>query len=373
MKKNILMAFALFLCLGVLSPFSVYTMPRDINALQNILNGLQKTSVTYGDILSLSNPSFGRVLDADLTMDALDPVFIVELPDGPHVYPQRIMVWHMLVNEFVGDISYLIAYCPITGSLAAFQSKLDGTHLTFDIDGRLYDGNSVLVDRNTGSLWLQGLGMAFDGPLTGRGLPRIPVYWTTWEAAKRVYPNAQVLLPPRGGRKPYGRDPYGNYLKPNSYYDNDVLPTAMHYMDTRLPYKNPVLGLEYGNFILAVDINYVKKNGSVNFFLGDTPLLAVHDKKLDVVRIFNRQIWEKPSLFVYENGIFIDIATKTHWDVITGKATAGNMVGASMQQYFGSYSMWFNWYNLYPESYIIPGSGEVSKELLHTQPLDAPQ
>ncbi len=369
-KKHIFL-FALW-CTLIL-PAHALSIPRSMEELSNISNLLTKTSVPYGAITSFYRPIFGRMMDADLTMNAQEPVFIVLFPEGARIYPQRIMVWHQIANELFGEKAYAVTYCPITGTLAGYQSPLDGTALYFDVQGSLYGGNSVLIDRNTGSLWLQGTGMAFEGPLTGRGMAQIPVFWTTWDAAKKVFKDAPVLSAPSGSRKAYGRDPYGNYLKKGNYYDNDVLAYPVTYKDLRLPYKNEVIGLEFPDFRLAIDIAYIKKQGAVNFFLGSNPLLAVHDVKLDVIRVFNRHVWDKPSLFVLQYGKLVDIATKTIWDVATGKAIEGNMKDASMQQYFGIYSMWFNWFNLNPETQLIPGPGEVSKDVLHLDTLDNPQ
>ncbi len=367
MKKIIL---SLTLCISFAFVSIAHSIPQSIEALQAITQNLISTSVTYGSISSFYRPNYMKVMEADLKFDSSEPVFVVSFPDGPRIYPQSIMVWHQVANEIVANKAYAVTYCPITGSLAAYQTTLDNTPLVFDVDGRLYGGNSVLIDRNTGSLWLQSMGIAFDGPLVGRGLPLVPVFWTTWGAVRRTYPEAPVLSTPLGSRKPYGRDPYGNYLKQGTYYDNDTLAYPLTYTDTRLPYKAQVMGLEYGGVRLAIDINYVKKQGAVNFFVGDNPLLAVHDLKLDVVRIFNRKVWDKPSLFVMQNGILVDIGTKTTWNTSTGQAEQGNMVGATMQQYYGVYSMWFNWYNLNPETYLIPGPGEVPKDVLHLDPLN---
>ena len=258
----------------------------------------------------------------------------------------------------------------------AYNASMQGINLVFDVEihenkdgyaGFLYDGNSVLIDRNSGSLWLQETGMAFAGPLLGRGMPTIPVFWTTWEKAKKVYPSAGVLARPKG-RRPYGRDPYGNYLRTGTYYDNDILVYPPRRLDKRFHRKTPMYCLEYENFLLAIEIGYVRKNGCVNFFLGPTALLAVHDPVLDVVRIYNRQVWAEPFLFIIENGNLIDLATKSKWDRSTGQAVEGNMKGASMKQYFGVYSMWFAWFSMNPETLVIPGPGEVKKELLSTTP-----
>lgn len=357
--------FLLLLC-----PAPSGALPKSSADLAAITNNLLETSVGYGAIPSLYRPRYDRVMEADLSMEREDPVFIVMFPSGPRIYPQRIMVWHLVVNEVINDTAYAVTYCPITGTLAAYDTSMQGLNLILDPEGRLYQGNAVLIDRNSGSLWLQQLGMAFEGPLMGRGLPLVPVYWTTWGAAKRAFPQALVLGIPTGSRRPYSRDPYGNYLKKGTYYDNDQLVYRVGRLDKRLHRKTPILGLELNGALVGIDIGYVKKKGAVNFFLGPEPLLAVHDRQLDVVRVFNRHIWQKPSLFAYHQGVLIDLGTRTRWNPATGRALEGNMQGASMKQYFGIYSMWFAWYAVNPETFLIPGPGEVSQELLNTTPLD---
>lgn len=359
------------LALGIFwgTPETAHAIPKSQRELAAISDKLLQTAVSYGAIPSLYRPQYVRVIDADLAMDRNDPVFIVLFPDGPRLFPQRIMVWHHVLNELIDDTAYAVTYCPITGTLAAYKSDMGGINLVLDAEGRLYEGNAVLIDRNSGSLWLQMLGMAFDGPLRGRGLPTLPVFWTTWGAAKKVYPNAPVLAVPKEGVRAYARDPYGSYLKKGNYYDNDTLVYKVARKDKRFPVKTPMLGMELNGMLLAVDIGYVKKKGVVNFFMGDEPMLAVHDRNLDVVRLYNRQLWDKPSLFVYDQGQLIDLASRSIWNPATGKALQGNMENASMKQYYGIYSMWFSWYSINPETLTIPGPGEVPADVLKLKPL----
>lgn len=373
MKKSL----AIFCFIGLLIWGNlIMARPQSMEQLEEIVKYLLPVPLP-GPITSLYRPNYDTVGEAELKFSAREPMFIAMLPNGPHIYPQQYMLWHQVVNEVVDDRAFAITYCPVTGTLMAYDATLDGLNLIFDVEGHtttdgfygfLYDGNSVLMDRNTGSLWLQETGMAFDGRLLGRGMPTIPVFWTTWEHAKKVYPNGKVLAKPRG-RRPYGRDPYGSYLRTDNYYDNDVLVYAPRRLDRRFPRKTPMLGLELDNLLLALDIGYVKQRGAVNFFMGPTALLAVHDPALDVVRVYNRQIWQDPFLFIVEKGRLIDLNTRSTWDPRTGRATGGNMKGASMKEYFGVYSMWFAWYSIHPETLYIPGPGEVPAKLLST---DAP-
>lgn len=353
---------------GLLTDGTAQARPQNLQELADINKKLTESGIEYGQIPSLYRPRFDRMQDAGLSMNADDVVFVVMLPDGPRIYPQKYLVWHQVINEVVDDHAYAITYSPITGGFAAYDASMGGLNLIFDAEGRLYDGNSVLIDRNSGSLWLQELGMAFDGSLLGRGMPLVPCYWTTWGPAKRTFPGAKVLSRPPG-RRPYGRDPYGDYRKDDTYYTNDELVYPVERVDRRFPRKTPMFCLEHQGSLIALDINYVKEKGAVNFFVGPSALVAVHDKKLDVVRVFNRQVWAEPFLFVYSGNQFIDISTRSIWDPATGVCLEGNLKGASMPQYYGSYSMWFAWASMNPETLFIPGPGEVPENLLQITPL----
>lgn len=357
-SQLLFMLLALFVSLP-----DVQARPKSMEELATITGKLVETGVAYGAIPSLYRPRYDRVIDADLNTSAEEVVFVVMLPNGPHIYLQRFMVWHQIVNELVDDEAYAITYCPTTGTLMAYNASMGGLNLIFDTEGRLYDGNSVLIDRNSGSLWLQETGMAFEGPLTGRGMPTIPVFWTTWGAARSVYPNAPVMGKPAGTR-PYGRDPYGSYLRKGNYYDNDRLIYPVQYLDKRFPRKTHMLCLEYEGYLLSIDVAYVKKKGAVNFFVGPHALLAAYDQKLGVVRVFNRQIWAEPFLFISRYGRLMDLKTRSVWSPSNGSAIEGNMKGASMPEFFGGYSMWFAWYSINPETLTVPGPGVVPENLL---------
>jgi hypothetical protein len=359
----------ILLCLSflLLLPAQLPAIPKSEQELARITDKLTQTSVTYGSIPSLYRPQYTQVVNAALSLGKDETVFVVRLPDGYRIYPQRIMVWHQVVNELIDDHAYVITYCPISGCLAAYNASMDGINLIFDIEGRLFEGNSILMDRNSGSLWVQMLGMAFDGPLRGRGMPMLPTFWTSWNYASRAFPDAQVLIPPLESKKAYGRDPYGNYQRRDSYYQNDILIYPVSRLDRRFHRKTPMLGLEYDNLRISIEIPYVKQNGAVNFFMGDKALVAVHDMRIGAVRIFDRQIWEKPALFFRESGRLMDLDTRSYWSD-EGKCVEGNLQGAAMRELFGIYAMWFAWFAMNPETLILPGPGEVDKALLEHSP-----
>ena len=103
---------ALVCLLWSLWPAPVAARPQNLQQLAEITKKLTETSVSYGAIPSLYRPRYDRVQDADLSMSQNDVVFVVMLPGGPRIYPQRFMVWHQVVNELIDDMAYAVTYCP---------------------------------------------------------------------------------------------------------------------------------------------------------------------------------------------------------------------------------------------------------------------
>lgn len=75
--------------------------------------------------------------------------------------------------------------------------RVDGAILTLGVSGKVRDGNLVMYDRQTGSLWLQQSGKALEGRLRGQALKELPraqyepaVRWDEWQSK---HPATKVL------------------------------------------------------------------------------------------------------------------------------------------------------------------------------------
>ncbi len=74
--------------------------------------------------------------------------------------------------------------------------RIGERELTLGVSGKLIDGNLVMYDRETDSLWLQGTGEGLEGSLKGERLNELPeeewalVTWGEWRAA---HPDTLVL------------------------------------------------------------------------------------------------------------------------------------------------------------------------------------
>ena len=75
--------------------------------------------------------------------------------------------------------------------------RVNDQTFTMRVSGKVQDGNLVMYDEQTGSLWLQRTGEALQGRLKGLVLPQLPrsqyepgIRWDEWLVK---HPNTKVL------------------------------------------------------------------------------------------------------------------------------------------------------------------------------------
>lgn len=382
--SHLILLYFLFISFFLISinHSTAYAFPKNKNDLESMAEELANTGLSPSDLPPLNNATFIDISAASMSFDDSDIIFIV--PVGPEkplqereviLIPQKVLVWHEVLNLMNKDTALAITYSPVSGSLAVYNTRTKDYFLQLFFQGSVYDGNSVLMDSNTNSLWSQLYGLSFFGTLAGTGLEIMPCYWSTWYNIRRFYEgkeNAKVLSTPRGGRR-YGKDPYGSYLHKESFYFNNSLIYPVKKVDVRLNLKSQVIGLEIDNKFIAIEVEFIKEKKCVNFFFGMHPLVAVYDERLDIVRIFERIVWDgkDPLIFKIDNdGVLRDFHTKSSW-TNDGVCEYGNYTGAYMKEQFGVYAFWYAWATLNPETEIVPGDSVVPDSALEVgMPVD---
>jgi len=159
-------------------------------------------------------------------------------------YPIRILNWHEVVNDYLGDMPTLITYCPLCGSGMVFERTFDGQVLDFGVSGLLYNNDVLLFDRQTDSLWSQIKKQAVTGANQGAELQALAVEHTSWARWKNNHPNTQVLSFDTGYLRQYSRDPYDGYEEASS---------------TLFPVKFRSEGFHPKQRVVGIEINGVSK------------------------------------------------------------------------------------------------------------------
>ena len=79
-----------------------------------------RTTISFDEIVTggppkdgipaIDDPQFESIADADLWLDDLEPVQVVDLNGDVRAYPVQVMVWHELVNDTVGGEPVVITF-----------------------------------------------------------------------------------------------------------------------------------------------------------------------------------------------------------------------------------------------------------------------
>ncbi len=344
------------LALLALAPLGIFSVcraqsftPQQLRILENAITD---TGVTMGQIPSISKPDYLSVYDAALSMEADEQVFIARFPNNIHIYPQRILVYHEVINEEVDGTPVSVTYSPLSGSLVGYKGHVGRYDTNFGVAGGLLNANSLLFDYATGSLWPQLLGVAIKGPLTGATLERFPLLWSTWNRASEAFPSAQVLSRTTGFRRQYGRDPYGGYSNPESYYHAQTISHPVRNVDNRLPPKERIVGIERDELRYALAYGDVERAGVVNFAMGVVPMVAIWDRQLQTIRVYERLLAGKTLEFNMRDGKVVDTATSSEWSA-DGRARFGSLRETVLTPVLAVDAMWFSWIAFFPDTFLV--------------------
>ncbi len=187
-------------------------MPRDGMPVLD-----QPEMITAADVNRRNQEGRGKFL-----LDG-DRVVGVALNGEARAYPVRLMRWHEVVNDQVGNRPILVTYNPLCDAAVVADREVGAEVLKFGVSGLVRNSNLLLYDRRTdpttSSLWSQIDGRALTGTAGGDQLALTlrQASLTTWGLWSERYPETLVLAPLDRMKRVYKRDPY------HSYFGSDVL------------------------------------------------------------------------------------------------------------------------------------------------------
>lgn len=240
-------------------------------------------------IPALSMPKKMTAKEADALLAPDDAVLGLSLNGETAAYPIRLLNWHEIANDVVGDVPVAVTYCPLCRSGIVFDRRLDGKATEFGVSGLLYKSALVMYDRATRSLWSQIMGRAIAGPSTGKALKRIPAVHTTWKEWRAKLPAARVATFDTGHERNYGRDPYHGYESSREVY----FPVGK--TDGRLHPKETVFGVSLGQAALAVPVKLAREKGPMRASLAGQEIVFKYE---DGVRAHGKD-GEIPGIVAY--------------------------------------------------------------------------
>jgi len=321
---------------SVAVPTAAETLPLPMSP-EELRQEAQSGGPPKDGIPSVDDPQFAGASEADF-LDPGDPVFGVVRNGDVKAYPQKVLVWHEIVNDTLGDDPVSVSYCPLTGTVQGFERG----STTFGVSGRLINNNLVMYDRATETWWPQIPATSVPGPWHAdpptESLQEFRLVWTTWEQWREHNTETEVLSTDTGFAKNYGNDPYGSYNSRGGYYQNDnLLFPALEGPDT-FDNKTVVMGARTPDGAAAFLKDAIREKRVMTGEIGETPVVAVYDDRYDTAYVYANP---DEQAFEYDDGAIVDTG---------GTAHQPDDIGLTRVHTFDA--MWFAWAGYYPETNV---------------------
>jgi len=234
-----------------------------------------------------------------------------------------------------------MTYCTLCHSGVAWDPVVNGKRLHFRLAG-INNGNALLRDEETQTVWQQSTGEAIYGPLKGTHLKMIHSDEMSFALWEREETGGDVLKPDERWVKEYdGRDWEAQVEKTPAMVDTKSSGIEAHRL---------MLGVERGGNFKAYPLATVMEAKFVQDRVGGQPALIVVAQDGASIRVFD------PAELMFtpmENGMRDD-ATGSTWN-FKGCAVKGKLAGRCLMQIDAFKDYWFDWMNHHPGTAVFKG------------------
>jgi hypothetical protein len=332
---------------------------------------LPKPIVDPGQILSggpppdgipaIDHPRFERA-DGIAWLRPNEPVLAAEVNGDARAYPVQILIWHEIVNDTLGGVPVAVTYCPLCNTAITYDRRARGRVLDFGTSGKLYNSDLVAYDRQTQSLWVQFLGEAVAGVLTGTQLQGFPVATVSWADWRRDHPAGWVLSRDTGFSRDYGTNPYPGY---DDIHASPFLFSG--HADGRLPAMTRVVGIRHSGEAVAVTLDDLQRRRVIAVAVGGQPVVVwqlpgtasalgagtvTAGADVGATGVFDPTVDGRVLHFVPTASGFRDNETATTWDVL-GRGVTGPLARRSLTPVAHVDTFWFAWAAFLPATTVI--------------------
>ena len=225
---------------------------------------------------------------------------------------------------------------------------------TFGVSGKLIMNALVMYDHQSNTLWSQFLSRGVKGPLANKDLEIVPAVQTTWRQWLDLHPETLVL----DKRGSYRGDTYEGYYKGGSA---GIIGESNK--DRRLPKKELVLGMTVSGFAKAYPFSAISEQTIINDHFAGEEVVITFEPVSESGAAFQRRLDGRTLNFEPAEGrvgiaLMQDLETGSLWQVLTGQAVEGPLLGQKLKRLPSHYSFWFAWSDFHPETELYgPAAG----------------
>jgi len=328
-----------------------------------LLSEIHRVGTTRDAIEPIDKPRFWNTRTARTFIDGREPVIAFAMNGDVRAYPLQVLLWHEVVNDVVGGEPVAVTYCPRTNTWRVFDRRVVDAAVRFGVSGNVRYGGLLMWDTLTQTWWQQLNGEAVVGDLTGIGLEIFPSLLVSYSDFQRDFPDGRVLSTEWPVvHAPYGTTPYSGYESreiPSTYLSGRL--------DTRLPATRRVLAMAVDDDALAVDLDSLVQQRTMNISVGNRPVVAVwfsgtvsvldqteirNSRDTGTAMAYERKVGGRTLSFETTEEGFKDRATGSMWN-LWGHGIRGPLQGVRLSPIVHSNSLWFSWVATYPETRLF--------------------
>jgi Protein of unknown function (DUF3179) len=313
--------------------------------------GACMTHINIFEIMFHPYPSPHFVTANAVKVDADDKVLAIKIGSEAHAYPIRTMGYHHVVNDTVGGAPIAVTYCTLCHTGLVWSRILDRRTLHFRLAG-INNGNALIRDEETSSIWQQSTGQSIFGPMKGRQLGLIRSDELTFSLWRAEQPQGLVLEP----------DPqYASEYDPKDWEQH--IEKTKTVIDTRQSGIAPhelMLGVAFDGKNKAYPIKTILTAKLIQDDIGSDSVLILTGPDQSSIRVFRGQISSSPMTFASlpvsvhsaEAGIMQDAETASIWN-FQGCAISGALKDQCLTRVDANKDYWFDWMNHHPGTAVF--------------------
>ena len=283
-------------------------------------------------------------------VDPDDKVLAVRIGFVSHAYPIRTMGYHHIVNDVIGDQPIAATYCTLCHTGLIWSRILDGQTLRFRLAG-INNGNALMRDEQTSSIWQQSTGQAIYGPLKGKQLNLVHSDELTFALWSKENPTGLVLQPDTEFADKYeDKDWEQHVLKTRTVVDTSKSGVAPHEL---------MLGITLNGNSKAYPIKTILAAKVIEDNWEAAPVLILVGPDQASIRTFRSNLPGQKLTFLQpqsgnleKNAIAQDQETQSLWD-FRGCAIQGKLTGQCLKPLDANKDYWFDWLNHHPRTSVF--------------------
>lgn len=312
--------------------------------------------VTVNGIPPLYYPKVLTAAQARYLRDG-NVVFGVVVNGVARAYPKRVLAWHEMAVDTLGDTEITVVYCTLCGTVIPYDSVVGGRRRGFGTSGLLYRSNKLMFDEETMSLWSTLDGRPVVGALVDTGLQMTShaAVTTTWGEWRAAHPETTVLSLDTGHKRDYSEG-----AAYRDYFSNDRLYFQVSKTDPRLKNKSEVLVMQVKPSAggdaqpVAIVADFLKRTPVFHFEVAGRRMLAVTTPK-GANRVYalgrhNVVFQSRPS-----SGDLVDTTGRAWIQSEDSLVLADGPI--RLPRVVAHRAFWFGWYAQYPQTLLLGSRG----------------